>query len=39
MDRKEENPSTYKLAYELISTDGRIAYVDAANGAVVNYDY
>ena len=39
MDRKEENSSTYKLAYELISTDGRIAYVDAANGAVVNYDY
>lgn len=35
----EENSSTYKLAYELISTDGRIAYVDAANGAVVNYDY
>ena len=39
VDRKEENSSTYKLAYELISTDGRIAYVDAANGAVVNYDY
>ena len=39
MDRKEENSSTYKLAYELISTDGRIAYVDAANGAAVNYDY
>lgn len=35
----EENSSTYKLAYELISADGRIAYVDAANGAVVNYDY
>ena len=35
----EENSSTYKLAYELISTDGRITYVDAANGAVVNYDY
>jgi hypothetical protein len=39
VDRKEENSSTYKLAYELISIDGRIAYVDAANGAVVNYDY
>ena len=39
MDRKEENSSTDKLASELISTDGRIASVDAANGAVVNYDY
>lgn len=31
--------TTYTLAYELISTDGRLAYVDAVTGDLLQYEY
>lgn len=31
--------STYTIAYELISTDGRLAYVDAVTADLLQYDY
>lgn len=32
----EDGSTTYKLCYQLLGTDSRIAYVDAATGAVLN---